>query len=217
MKLTPGYSAEERENYWVEIINAARRHPRGVTAYLLSVGVEKENYYQWFKKLRAKHPEWKDLNKDKKHRALRERSRKAASSQKTVTKKVRLDRPDKGVELPKTEVTQKARRRRFSPQEKLRILNEIDNALPGKGAAIIRREGIYSSQIAQWRSELAQGSLEPKKRGPKPDPSAQEIKKLKAQLAKSQKKLAQANLLIDLQKKIAEILRTSPDESEDEE
>lgn len=200
MKLTPGYSDEERAQYWIEIINEARRYPKGVTAYLLSQGIEKNNYYHWFKKLRQSHPEWNDLANDPKHRAMR-------------------DRAKKGTRLPKTEVLEKAKRRRFSPQEKMRILDEVDSAALGKAAAILRREGIYSSQIHQWRLERAEGSLEPRKRGPKPNPDAQEVKRLKAQLARAEKKLAQANALIDLQKKVAEILKTSTslDESESEE
>lgn len=198
MKKTPGYTDEEREQYWIEIINAARKYPRGITTYLKENGIEKENYYQWFKKLRPSHPEWRDLGKDPKHRAMRERAK-------------------KGAKLPKTEVTEKAKRKRWSPQEKIRILDEVDSAALGKAAAILRREGIYSSQIHQWRLERAEGSLEPQKRGPKPNPDAQEVKRLKAQLAKTEKKLAQANALIDLQKKVAEILKTSLEESESEE
>lgn len=196
MKRTPGYTEEERHGYWTEIIIEARRHPLGVTAYLASQGLEKNNYYHWFKKLRSQHPEWNDLGKDPKHRAMRERSKKSKK-------------------LPKTEVTEKAVRRRFSPQEKARILNEYENAEPGKGAALLRREGIYSSQIHEWRLERDERSLEAQKRGPKPNPLAQENKKLKAQLAKTEKKLAQANALIELQKKVAEILKTSLEESED--
>jgi transposase-like protein len=196
MKLTPGDSAKEREQYWIKIINEARRYRLGITAYLKSQGLEKDNYYQWFKKLRQSHPEWKDLAKDRKHRAMRERSRKSA-------------------ELPKTEVSEKARRRQFSSKEKARILDEIDSAAPGKVAAILRREGLYSSHIRKWRLERVEGSLEARRRGPKPNPAAEEIKKLKAQLAKTEKKLARANALIEIQKKIGEILKTSL-ESEDE-
>lgn len=197
MKKTPGYTDEERERYWVDIINNARRHPAGVTAYLLSKGINKNNYYQWFKRLRKSHPEWHDLADDPKHREMRERSK-------------------KGTKLPKTEVVEKARRRRWSPQEKSRILNEFENADNGKGAALLRREGIYFSQIHQWRLERDEGSLEPKKRGPKANPATEEIRALKAQLAKTEKKLAQANALIDLQKKVAKILETSLGESEDD-
>lgn len=197
MKQTPGYSKEEREQYWITIINEARRFPGGVLAYLNSNGYEKNNYYHWFKKLRPEHPEWNDLAKDPSHRSMRVRSKKKTK-------------------LPKTEVAEKARRRRFSPQEKARILDEVDNAKPGQGAAILRREGIYSSQIHQWRLERDERSLEAKKRGPKPNPAAKEVKRLKAQLAKTEKKLAQANALIQLQKKVAEILETSMDDDDDE-
>jgi hypothetical protein len=75
MKRTPGFTDEEREQYWIKIINQARRDPRGVTAFLLEQGVEKNNYYQWFKTLRRSHPEWHDLSKDPNHRALKERSK----------------------------------------------------------------------------------------------------------------------------------------------
>lgn len=88
MKRTPGYSDEERESYWVEIITQARRFPRGVTAYLESRNVSKDNYYHWFKKLRSKHPEWHDLSKDPSHREMKEQSKGKSK-------------------LPKTEVTEK--------------------------------------------------------------------------------------------------------------
>jgi transposase-like protein len=197
MKPTPGKTSAERESYWVKIINEARRYPKGVSAYLEDNGYEKDNYYQWFKKLRPSHPEWNDLNKDGRHRAMRERSRKNAK-------------------LPKTEVSEKASRRRFSAREKARILQAIDNAEPGEAAAILRREGLYSSHIQKWRLEMAEGSLEAKRRGPKPNPAAQEIKQLKAQLAKTEKKLVRANAIIELQKKIDEILKTSLQESDEE-
>jgi transposase len=198
MKKTPGFSPEEREQYWVEIITEARRFPDGIGAYLKSKGCEKNNYYYWFKRLSPMHPEWDDLTKAPGRRAKR-----------TSVKK--------GSKLPKTEVTEKAQRRRFSSPEKARILDEFEQAGPGQGAAILRREGIYYSQIHQWRKDRKESSLKAKKRGPKPNPAAQEIKKLQAQLAKTEKKLKRANAIIDFQKKVAEILRSSMDESEDEE
>ncbi len=197
MKRTPGFTDQEREQYWVEIINQARRDPRGVTAFLLEQGVEKNNYYQWFKTLRRSHPEWQDLSKNPSHRAKKESSK-------------------SGAKLPKTEVVEKAKRRRWSPKEKARILDELERAGSGNGNAILRREGIYSSQIHQWRAEREQGSLVAKKRGPKPNAAAQEVKQLKARLAKTEKKLAQANALLDLQKKVAEILRTLEETSDDD-
>lgn len=191
MRLTPGYTNEERAAYWIDIINNARKDPRGVTAFLETNDVSKDNYYQWFKKLRMKHPEWHDLSKDPRHRAMRERVKKRAK-------------------LPETEVSEKARRKRWSPQEKIRILDEYDIAKEeGKRAALLRREGIYSSQIQQWRSERDEG--------PKAKPATNEIRRLKAQLAKTEKKLAQANALIELQKKVAKILETTLEEIDDDE
>ncbi len=197
MKRTPGRTYEEREQYWIRIIGEARRYPDGIIAYLERQGIRKNNYYRWFKRLSPTHPEWKNSSTDPGHSVMMERSK-------------------KGAKLPKTQVTERARRRRFSAQEKSRILDEFENAGPGNGAAILRREGIYSSQIRQWRLERSESSLEAKKRGPKPNPAADEIKKLKAQLAKTEKKLARANAMIDLQKKVAEILKTAMEENEDE-
>lgn len=198
MKRTPGRTYEEREHYWIRIISEARRYPDGIIAYLERQGIRKNNYYRWFKRLSPTHPEWKHASTDSGHPVVMEHSK-------------------KGAKLPKTEVTEKAQRRRFSPKEKARILDEFENAEPGKGAAVLRREGIYSSQIRQWRLERDERSLEAKKRGPKPNPAAQEIKKLKAQLAKAERKLSRANAMIELQKKVAEILKTAMEESDDEE
>ena len=194
MKLTPGISAEEREQYWVETISEARQSPSGISAYLNSMGINKNNYYYWFQRLTPAHPEWEDSSKDSQRRPKKAKAK---------------------AKLPKTEVTEKAQRRRFSAQEKARILDEFEKAEQGQGAAILRREGIYYSQIHQWRKEREENSLVAKKRGPKPNPAAEEIKKLKAQLAKTEKKLARANAIIDFQKKVAEILRSSVEESED--
>jgi len=73
-----------------------------------------------------------------------------------------------------TEVSAKARRRRFTTAEKLRILHEADACADEKGgvAALLRREGLYSSHLASWRSQRATGQLgpSPRKRGPVPTP-----------------------------------------------
>jgi transposase-like protein len=197
MKLTPGKTSAEREKYWVKIINEARRYPLGVTAYLLEHDYEKENYYQWFKKLRPTHPEWTDLSKDRRHHSMKQRAKMKGK-------------------IPQTEVLEKSSRRRFSAKEKARILKEIDSAEQGQVAAILRREGLYSSHVQKWRLDMAQGSLEPQKRGPKPNPAAEEIKRLTAQLARTERKLARAKALIELQKKIDKILRTSIEESDED-
>src|SRR4051812_23478216 len=89
-----------------------------------------------------------------------------------------------------TEVTAKPKRRRFSAQEKLRILKEVDACTkPGEQGALLRREGLYSSHLVDWRRARERGdlvALEPKKRGRKPvavNPLEKEVVELKRALA----------------------------------
>lgn len=197
MKRTPGNTPKTREQYWVKMIEEARSYPGGVSAFCESRGISKNNYYFWFKRLKPSHPEWHDLSKDPSHRASRAQTKRNG-------------------EVPKTEVTEKAHRRTFTKKYKTQLLEEIDSAAPGQVAAILRRAGLYTSHIQKWKQERDMQGLEAKRRGPKPNPDAAKIKKLEAQLARTEKKLAQANALIDLQKKVAEILKTSLEESEGE-
>ena len=113
-------------------------------------------------------------------------------------------------EMPKTEVVAKAKRKRFSAAEKLRILREVD-ACQGSGeiGALLRREGIYSSYLTTWRRQRERGELDglaPQKRGPKPDPQAIELAKLHRENARLQERLRRAELIIDVQKKVARML-----------
>lgn len=112
-------------------------------------------------------------------------------------------------EMPKTEVIAKAKRKQFSAAEKLRILREVD-ACQGSGeiGALLRREGIYSSYLSTWRRQRERGELDglaPQRRGPKPDPQAEEIARLKRENERLQKRLEQAELIIDFQKKAAQL------------
>jgi transposase len=112
-------------------------------------------------------------------------------------------------EMPKTEVVAKAQRKHFSATEKLRILREVD-ACQGSGeiGALLRREGIYSSYLTTWRRQRERGELDglaPQKRGPKPDPQAVEIARLKRENERLQKRLEQAEFIIDFQKKVAQM------------
>jgi transposase-like protein len=112
-------------------------------------------------------------------------------------------------EMTKTEVIAKAKRKQFSAAEKLRILREVD-ACQGSGeiGALLRREGIYSSYLTTWRRQRERGELDglaPQKRGPKPDPQAAEIARLKRENERLQKRLQQAELIIDFQKKAAQL------------
>jgi transposase-like protein len=111
--------------------------------------------------------------------------------------------------MPETEVVAKAKRKRFTAGEKLRILREVD-ACQGSGeiGALLRREGIYSSYLTTWRRQRERGELDglaPQKRGPKPDPQAAEIARLKRENERLQKRLQQAELIIDFQKKAAQL------------
>ena len=112
-----------------------------------------------------------------------------------------------------TEVTAKARRRRFTAAEKLRVLREVDACTkPGELGALLRREGLYSSHLSTWRAARSRGELAgltPRARGPKAKPADPRDKKLVAQareIARLQKRLERAEGLIELQKKIAAIL-----------
>ena len=112
-------------------------------------------------------------------------------------------------EMPKTEVVAKAKRKQFSAAEKLRILRDVD-ACQGSGeiGALLRREGIYSSYLTTWRRQRERGELDglaPQRRGPKPDPQAEEIARLKRENERLQKRLEQAELIIDFQKKAAQL------------
>jgi len=115
-----------------------------------------------------------------------------------------------GQAMPKTEVVSKPRRKQFSVGERQRILREAD-ACQGSGeiGALLRREGIYSSYLTTWRKQKERGELDglsPQKRGPKTDPQAIELAKLRRENERLQKKLQQAELIIDIQKKVSQIL-----------
>ena len=112
--------------------------------------------------------------------------------------------------MPNTEVVAKARRKRFTAAEKLRILREVE-ACRGSGeiGALMRREGIYSSYLTTWRKQRELGELDglaPHKRGPKPNPEAIELAKLRREHERLQERMRRAELIIDVQKKVARML-----------
>ena len=107
---------------------------------------------------------------------------------------------------PTTEVTAKAQRRRFTAQYKRRILAEADACGYGEIGALLRREGLYHSNLATWRRERAAGTLRDKKRGPQPNPEAAEMKRLQQENARLKRKLEQAEAIITAQKKLAALL-----------
>lgn len=112
-----------------------------------------------------------------------------------------------------TEVVAKAKRRRFSAKEKLRILDEADVcAKTGQQGALLRREGLYSSHLSEWRRARERGELDaltPKKRGRKAlatNPLEKEVTELKRALEKAEARARKAEALVELQKKISQLL-----------
>lgn len=113
------------------------------------------------------------------------------------------------------EVPEKTVRRKFTAAYKLRILKEAESCtVQGQIGALLRREGLYASNLTLWRRQVNQG-LVPKKRGPlaqKPDPHVRRIAELERENGKLAHKLKQAELIIDVQKKVAELLKGSSEE-----
>lgn len=110
---------------------------------------------------------------------------------------------------PNPEVVATAKRRRFSSSEKRRILAEADACTkPGELGALLRREGVYSSMLSTWRKQrerAAEEALAPRRRGRKPDPARAErerIAQLERDKARLERELAQARLIIEVQKKV---------------
>ena len=111
------------------------------------------------------------------------------------------------------EVTPRAQRRRFSAAYKLRIVEQTDGCgEPGEIGALLRREGLYSSHLAEWRRARDQGLLDalaPKRRGPKADPDAA-LKKRNAQLEREvvrlSKRLETAETILEVQGNVSRLL-----------
>jgi len=138
-----------------------------------------------------------------------------------MSEQIRTARFTNGVgkkETKETEVLAKARRRTLSTAYKMRILAEAEACTEhGQLGALLRREGLYSSSLREWRrkrDEGAFGALEPKKRGPKvvADPAlVLELAKQKKRIGQLEKKLKRAEMIIDVQKKVSALLGVSLD------
>jgi transposase len=112
---------------------------------------------------------------------------------------------------PDPEVTPKAKRRIFAAAYKKKILAEADAAAgSGQIGGLLRREGIYSSTLTRWRRERdsAVDSAFSQKRGPAPkrNPLTAENEKLRRQNQRLQEDLRKAEIIIDVQKKVAMLL-----------
>jgi len=113
-------------------------------------------------------------------------------------------------ENPDPEVVEKAKRRRFGAEYRLKVLREADACkAPGELGALLRRQGLYSSLLVTWRRQREAGALREmrnRKRGPKPRPVDPRVKELEKENARLLRKLKQADTIMAVQKKVAEIL-----------
>lgn len=117
-----------------------------------------------------------------------------------------------GVVPPDPEVAPKAQRRQFSASYKLRVLKEAEICkVSGELGALLRREGLYASHLTKWRKLYKQGGLTrlETKRGRKPDPQRPElerVRELERENERLKHRLRQAEVIIEVQKKVSEIL-----------
>ena len=128
-------------------------------------------------------------------------------------------RPIAAADAADTEVVAKARRRRFTAEYKRRIVREAERCTKsGEIGALLRHEGLYSSQLTNWRAARDRGELEglaPKPRGPKvvpPDPRDQQIAEQEREMGKWRKRAERAEALVEVQKKVAALLGTPLDD-----
>jgi len=119
------------------------------------------------------------------------------------------DRPD-------PEVPQKARRRSFTAQYKLDVVAACDAAPPGEKGAVLRREGLYSSQVTEWRRARDAGTLARPRGRPAADPRDAQIARLQKQKAKLERELAQARFVVDVQAKLQALLETISESADTE-
>ena len=131
---------------------------------------------------------------------------------------------DERREMPDSEVVPLAERRRFTASEKLRILEEAEVCTePGEIGALLRREGIYSSYLSRWRQARDRGQLTAlgaQQRGPRPAGDkalVREVARLERENKRLQARLEQAEAIIEVQKKLAQLLGPSGEKNESKE
>jgi transposase-like protein len=121
--------------------------------------------------------------------------------------------------IPDPEVVVKPKRRQFTAEYKRRILQEAAACTqPGEVGALLRREGLYSSHLTSWRHQRQRGELQgltPAKRGRKSDPQAAELARLQRANAQLQAQVERAELIIDVQKKLSQLLGLPATASDD--
>ena len=118
----------------------------------------------------------------------------------------------RGAPRPNPEVLARAKRRTYTADYKLKVLGEADAARgSGEIGAVLRKHGLYSSHLTKWRKERRSGILEglsPQKRGPKskPSPLTEENQKLCRENQHLTEELRKAEIVIEVQKKVAMLL-----------
>jgi transposase-like protein len=120
--------------------------------------------------------------------------------------------------VPDPEVVPKAKRRQFTAKYKLHVLEQVDRCTErGQIGELLRREGLYSSHLSKWRQQRARGQLQglaSKKRGRAAQaPAATELAKLRRENERLRAQLEQAEMIIDVQKKLAKLLGLTTAES----
>jgi transposase len=116
-----------------------------------------------------------------------------------------------GAERPDPEVPQRARRRTFTAKYKLEVLAAYDAAAEGEKGALLRREGLYSSHIVEWRRARDAGALAglSASRGrPRRDARDERIARLEREKQQLEQELAKARFVVDVQAKLHALLET---------
>ncbi len=123
---------------------------------------------------------------------------------------------------PDPEVAAKPKRRQFTAEYRLRILEEADRCTePGEVGQLLRREGLYSSHLTAWRKARRSGALRglaSKKRGAKPkarNPLEPKVRQLEAKVERLEKELHKAHTILDVQEKVAGLLGFSLESGKD--
>lgn len=122
-----------------------------------------------------------------------------------------------GAERPDPEVPERARRRRFTAKYKLEILTAYEAAPDGEKGALLRREGLYSSDIDYWRRARDAGALAglSASRGRTPrDPQAERIARLEADKQRLEQELVKARFVVDVQARLHALLETISESAE---
>src|SRR6266542_1170084 len=120
-----------------------------------------------------------------------------------------ISKKSEGNVEPNSEVLLRAQRRTFTAAYKQAIVQECDTCASGEVGQILRREGLYSSHLAKWRKQRVQGELaglEPHVRGPRAKPELAVVRQLRQDNERLQVRLKQAEAIIDVQKKVSQLL-----------